>query len=72
MGEAQTLHFYDVGIFEPVTKPHNQLFLILETPGYLKIIKKIPGTLLRSIIFCKSRDLKIHILSIFEKTGTEK
>ena len=28
MGEAQTLHFYDFGISEPVTKPQNQLFSV--------------------------------------------
>ena len=43
MGQAQTPHFYDFGIFEPVTEPQNQLFLSLETPGYLKKIKQIPG-----------------------------
>ena len=28
MGETKTHHFYDFGIFEPVTKPQNQLFFI--------------------------------------------
>ena len=42
MGEAQTPHFYDFGIFEPVTKPQNQLCLSLETPGHLNKIKKDP------------------------------
>ena len=36
MGETKTPHFYDFGIFEPVTKPQNQLFLYLETPGHLQ------------------------------------
>ena len=36
MGEAQTPHFYDFGIFEPVTKPPNQHDLSLETPGHFK------------------------------------
>ena len=40
MGEAQTPHFHDFGIFEPVTKPQNQYYLSLETPGHLKQIKK--------------------------------
>ena len=35
MGESQTQHFYDFGTFERVPKPRNQLFLSLETPGYL-------------------------------------
>ena len=38
MGEAQSPHFYDFGIFEPVTKTQNQLFLPLETPGHLNIL----------------------------------
>jgi hypothetical protein len=40
MGEAQTPHFYDFGIFEPVTKLQNQHALSLEAPGHLKKIKK--------------------------------
>ena len=36
MGEPQTPHFYDLGTFERVPEPQNQLFLSLETPGYLK------------------------------------
>ena len=44
MGEAQTHHFYDFRIFEPVTKPQNQHYLSLETPGHLNKIKKIHGT----------------------------
>ena len=35
MGEPKTTYFYDFGIFEPVTKPQNQLSLSLETPGHL-------------------------------------
>ena len=42
MGEPQTPHFDDFGIFGRVTKPQNQLSLSLETPGDLKRIKKIP------------------------------
>ena len=34
MGEPKTPHFYDFGIFEPVTKPQND-FLCFETPGRL-------------------------------------
>ena len=61
MGEAQTPHFYDFGIFEPVTKPQNQHYLSLETPGYSKAIEKIPGTFLENITFIKSRNLEIHV-----------
>ena len=41
MGETKTPHFYDFGIFKPATKPQNQQFLSLETPGHLKKNKKI-------------------------------
>ena len=44
MGEAQTPHFYDFGIFEPVTKPQNQHHLSLEAPGHLKKPGEIMGT----------------------------
>ena len=40
MGEPQTPHVYDFGIFERAPKPQNKLFLSLETPGYLKEITK--------------------------------
>ena len=36
MGETKNPHLYDVGIFGPVTKPQNQLFVSLETPVNLK------------------------------------
>ena len=32
--EKKILYFYDIGIFEPVTKPQNQLCLFLEPPGH--------------------------------------
>ena len=47
MGEAQTPHFYDFGIFEPVTKPQNQQCLSLGTPGHLKTIKKNPWNIFK-------------------------
>ena len=53
MGEAQTPHFYDFGIFEPVTKPQNQHYLSLETPGYSKKINKNPWYLFRKYYFYK-------------------
>ena len=42
MGEPENPHFYDFGIFERVTKPQNQHYLSLETPGHLKKIKENP------------------------------
>ena len=41
MGEPETPHVYDVGIFERVPGSRNQLFLSLETPGYLKNQEKL-------------------------------
>ena len=71
MGEAQTPHFYDFGIFEPVAKPENQLFLSSETPGHLKLIKRNPLDI--SILFFINVKLwKPICLTFFEKTGTGK
>ena len=72
MGEAQTPHFYDFGIFEPVTKPQNQYYLSLETPGYSKKSRKIPGIFLENIIFIKSRNLEIQNFDHFRKDGHRK
>ena len=56
MGEPQTHQFYDLKTLGRVPEPRNQLFLCLETPGYLKMIKKIPGTFLK-LIFDKSQNV---------------
>ena len=40
MGETKTPDFYDLGIFEPVTKPQNQLILSFETPGQITKSRK--------------------------------
>ena len=40
MGETKTPHFYDFGIFEPVTKPQHQHYLSLEPAGYLTKTKE--------------------------------
>ena len=72
MGEAQTRYFYDFGISEPVTKPQNQPFLFLETPGYLKQIKKTLAYFQKPY-FCKSRDLgNPKVWQVSKKTSTEK
>ena len=69
MGEAQTPRFYDLGIFEPVTKPQNQLFLSLETPGHLNKIKKITGTFEKTIIFINLKMVEIQNSDNFGKDG---
>ena len=71
MREAQTPHFYDFEIFEPVAKPQNQLSLSLETPGHLKSLK-IPQALKTNIFLQISDFWKPGDLTILEKTGTEK
>ena len=43
MGETENPHFYDFEIFGRVSEPQNQLFLSLETPGYLNWSKKTPN-----------------------------
>ena len=69
MGEAQTPHFYDFGIFEPVTKPQNQHYLSLETPRHLNEIKKIPGPFSNNMIFANGKLLETHNSDIFGKGG---
>ena len=64
MGEAQTLHFYDFGIFEPVTKPQNQHYFSLETPGHLKTTKKNMGTSWKNIIYGNLRLKKFENLGL--------
>ena len=56
MGEAQTLHFYDFGMFEPVPEPQNQYYLSLETPGHFNNSKKNPKSFWGNIIYV---DIKI-------------
>ena len=71
MGEAQTPHFYEFWIFEPVTKPQNQLFLFLETPGYLKTSEKNPQTFFKHMIVIHLEMMETHKTEMLEKTGTE-
>ena len=72
MGETKTPHFYDFGIFEPVTKPQNQHYLSLETPGHSKKIKKNPWNMLETYYFYKISEFgKLKILTLSEKAGTE-
>ena len=54
-------HFYNFGIFEPVTKPPNQPFLSLETPGHLQQNQENnPGTFLNSVIFVNLKLWEIY------------
>ena len=68
MGETRTSHFYDFGIFEPVTKPLNQLHIFIfaepRTPN-----KNQEETLkhFNKYSLYKSRDLKIPCFDIFRK-----
>ena len=72
MGEPQTPHFYDFRIFGRVPGSPNQLFSSLETPGYLKKLKKIPGTF-KKYHFCKSQKLWTYTnFTMFEKSGADK
>ena len=68
MGETTNFHFYDFGIFEPVTKLPNQVFSFLETPGHLKTIEK-PWIMFKNIIlFVKFRkDARRQLMQIHSK-----
>ena len=71
MGEPRNPHFYDFGTFERVPEPHNQLFLSLETPGYLNKIKKFGGTFLQILLLQISKLSKFRSVKTFEKAGAE-
>ena len=62
MGETKTPHFYDFWIFEPVTKPQNQLFLSLEAPGHQK-------TQNAEHTFYESRNFETRNFDIFRQEG---
>ena len=72
MGEAQTPHFYDFGVSEPVTKPQNQLFVSLETPGHLSKNQEKSWNILTNVMFINLIVGKPHILTKLEKTRAEK
>ena len=57
MVETETPHFYDFGTFERVPGTQHQLFLSLETPGYLKQIKNPPGDFNKYYLYYKSPNL---------------
>ena len=69
MGEAQTPHFYDFGIFEAVTKPQNQHYLSLETPGYSNKIEKKPWNIFRKYYFYKISESGNPFFDNFRKDG---
>ena len=72
MGEAQTPHFYDFQTFEPVTRPQNQVFLSLETPGSLKRITKSPWNISKNIICINVKVLETRNVDIVRKDGHRK
>ena len=60
MGETQNPHFYDFVTLGRVPGSQNQQVLSLETPGYLKKSRQIPGTILEHIIVINLRFLEIE------------
>ena len=72
MGEPETPHFYDFGVFERVPEPQNHVFLSLETPGYLTKIKKHPWNIVKHIFFINPKCWESRILTFFEKARTNK
>ena len=71
MGDTKTPHFYDLGFFEPVTKPQNQQILSLETPGHSKKVKKHPQRCWK-YYFINLKTLKLQQVNIFRKDGHRK
>ena len=69
MGEPKNPTFYDFGISGRVPGSQNQLFLSLETPGYLNKIKKNPIRFLEILIY-KSQSSDNSNFSIFERAPT--
>ena len=69
MGETKTPQLYDFGIFEPVTKPQNQLFLSLGTPGHLNKIKKHPWNIFEKYYLINVIFLETEYFYIFGKDG---
>ena len=63
MGEVQTPHFYDFGIFEPVAKLQIQLILFLETLGHLTNQEESPEH------FKHISKTKTRFVEIFGKDG---
>ena len=70
-GEPKTPQFFDFGIVEPITKPQNQVFFSLETPGHLKQIKKNARSI-QHIIFINIEKWKPEVLTFLEKAGADK
>ncbi len=58
MGEPNNPHFYDFWIFGHVPKPQNQLFLSLETPGYLNKTKKNHWNIFQTYYLYKSQNFE--------------
>ena len=71
MGEPPTPHFYDFGTFGRVPEPQNQLFVSLESPGYLKN-QENPWNILKNMIVVNLKMSETHFLSILEKGGRRK
>ncbi len=58
-GTIENNNFHDLGIFERVPSSQDQLFLSLETPGYLKYSKSKPKSCLEAL-FYKSQKMEIE------------
>ena len=58
MGETETHHFYDFGIFGRVPEPQSQYYLCFETPGCLKS-QETPWKMFGNIMFVNLQILEI-------------
>ena len=71
MGEPETPHFYDFGISGRVPGSQNQLFLFLETPGYLTKSRK-PLEAFPINMFVNRKVSELHLSDNVRKGGRRK
>ena len=68
---SKTLISVTFGIYERVLSSEKQLFVFLETPGYLTPFKKIPNHVRNACFFVNLKMLEIQVFENIGKTETE-
>ena len=68
MGETETPHFSEFGIFGRVPSSQNLYYLSLETPGYPKYFKTNPKPFLGTLILGNFKTWEIDHFDKIEKT----
>ena len=72
MGEPRNSDFYDFWISGRVPEPQNQLFLSLETPGYLKKTQENLWDLFKKYYFYTYQHIELHVFGNVGKDGHRK